>query len=175
MSFPPGVLTVLVLLALAIAGFALFVVVSNVPKGGRRLSQDRRAVTLLTNHDEDLSKIKAALRQMADEHRRIAESALGMVQRIGLVRYDAFQEMGGQLSFSAALLDGSGSGLVITSINGREDTRVYAKPVQGWTSKHNLSDEEEEAIRRALTSAKQQGPPRVRLAAQGRPRPARGA
>ncbi|HEV3473951.1 MAG TPA: DUF4446 family protein [Actinomycetota bacterium] len=175
MSLSPQVLTVLVLLALAIAGFALFVVVSNVPKGGRRLSQDRRAVSMLTNHEEDLSKVKAAIRQMAEDNRRIAETALGMVQRVGLVRYDAFDEMGGHLSFSAALLDGSGNGLVITSINGRQDTRVYAKPVRGWASKHNLSEEEEEAIRRALTSTQQQGPPRVRLAAQGRPRPVRGA
>jgi hypothetical protein len=174
MSFPPQVLTVLVLLALAIAGFALFVVISNVPKGGRRLSQDRSAVAMLTNHEENLVKVKTVIGQLANEQRRLAETALGMVQRLGLVRYDAFDEMGGQLSFSAALLDGSGDGLVITSINGREDTRVYAKPVQGWASRHNLSEEEEEAIRRALTSTQQQGP-RVRLAAQGRQRPARGA
>lgn len=68
------------------------------------------------------------------------------LQRFGLVRYDAFSEMGGQLSFSAAFLDDHGDGLVITSINGRTETRTYAKPVKGLASPHNLSDEERGAI-----------------------------
>jgi hypothetical protein len=68
------------------------------------------------------------------------------VQRFALVRYDAFDDMGGQLSFSAALLDDHGDGLLITSINGRTETRTYAKPIKQLTSPHNLSDEEREAI-----------------------------
>ena len=174
MSFSPQVLTVLVVLAVAFAGFALFVVWSNVPKGSRQLTQDRRAVAMLTRHQDELAKIKAAIRQMGEEQRRLAEVSLSTVQRLGLIRYDAFDDMGGHLSFSAALLDGSGNGLVITSINGMQDTRCYAKPVTSWTSRHNLSEEEEEAIRRAFASTQQQGP-QVRLAAQGRQRPARGA
>ena len=59
--------------------------------------------------------------------------------------------MGGRLSFSAALLDGNGDGLVITSINGRQDTRTYAKRVRNGTSSRNLSDEERQAIRLALS------------------------
>ena len=76
------------------------------------------------------------------------QSAAGRfaLQRFGLVRYDAFSEMGGQLSFSAAFLDDHGDGLVITSINGRTETRTYAKPVKALGSPHNLSDEEQEAI-----------------------------
>ena len=69
---------------------------------------------------------------------------------VGLVRYDAFEDVGGRLSFSCALLDDQGSGVILTSINGRQETRVYAKPVTGGVSSHNLSLEEEEAIRRAL-------------------------
>jgi hypothetical protein len=51
------------------------------------------------------------------------------VRNVGLVRYDAFEDVGGRLSFSCALLDDLGTGVVMTSINGRHDTRVYAKPV----------------------------------------------
>jgi hypothetical protein len=58
--------------------------------------------------------------------------------------------MGGRLSFSAALLNDHGDGIVITSINGRSETRTYAKPVKGLTSEHNLSEEEREAIAAAL-------------------------
>jgi uncharacterized protein YlxW (UPF0749 family) len=68
------------------------------------------------------------------------------LQRFALVRYDAFEDMGGRLSFSAALLDAHGDGLVITSINGRSETRTYAKPVRNLSSEHNLSEEEREAI-----------------------------
>jgi hypothetical protein len=74
------------------------------------------------------------------------------VQGVGVVRFDAFEDMGGHLSFSAALLDGHGDGVVLTSINGRQETRIYAKPVVGGTSQHNLSEEEQEAIRRALAA-----------------------
>jgi hypothetical protein len=66
-----------------------------------------------------------------------------------VVRYDAFGDMGGRLSFSAALLDDSGDGLVISSINGRSETRTYAKSLVGLQSDHTLSPEEQEAIETA--------------------------
>ena len=66
------------------------------------------------------------------------------------MRYDAFEDVGGRLSFSCALLDDNGTGVVMTSINGRHDTRVYAKPVSEGHSPYSLSIEEEEAIRQAL-------------------------
>lgn len=72
------------------------------------------------------------------------------IQRVGIVRFDAFEDMGGRLSFAVALLDEEGSGVIFCSINGRNETRIYAKPVERGQSKINLSDEEVEAIRRAL-------------------------
>jgi hypothetical protein len=54
--------------------------------------------------------------------------------------------MGGRLSFSAALLDDHGDGIVMTSINGRTETRTYAKPISRLQSEHNLSNEERAAI-----------------------------
>jgi hypothetical protein len=98
---------------------------------------------------EELVKQVDALSNDVDALRH----ALGhSVQGVGVVRFDAFEDMGGHLSFSAALLDGRGDGVVLTSINGRRETRIYAKPVVGAQSQHNLSDEEQEAIRRALAS-----------------------
>ncbi|MDP9022079.1 MAG: DUF4446 family protein [Actinomycetota bacterium] len=86
------------------------------------------------------------------------------VSRVGVVRYDAFDDMGGALSFSAALLDESGDGVVLSSINGRTEARTYAKPVIGGTSSYNLSPEEEAAIDAALTGERQAvvNPPRRR-------------
>jgi len=79
----------------------------------------------------------------------------GSVRRVGVLRYDAFEDVGGRLSFSCALLDDHGTGVVLTSINGRQETRVYAKPVTAGHSTYNLSREEEEAIRQALHTEEQ--------------------
>jgi hypothetical protein len=62
------------------------------------------------------------------------------------VRYDAFGDMGGHLSWSMALLDDSGNGVVLTSIHGRSEARTYAKNISSWTCDQALSPEEEEAV-----------------------------
>lgn len=68
---------------------------------------------------------------------------------IAVVRYDALQEMSGQLSFSLALLNALGDGVVLSSINGRAETRTYAKPVLGGKGSQELSPEEEQAVQKA--------------------------
>lgn len=71
------------------------------------------------------------------------------LRNIGLVRYDALQEMSGQMSFSLALLNAAGDGIVLSSINGRAETRTYAKTVKSSEGIQELSPEEEAAIRSA--------------------------
>jgi uncharacterized protein YlxW (UPF0749 family) len=169
MALSPELLTIISLASLGLAAFAVYLLAVSTPKGGRKLADDRQAVHMLSEHGQAIARLKAAARQLAGEQRRQAEALMSAVQRIGLVRYDAFEDMGGHLSFSAALLDAEGDGIVITSINGRQDTRCYAKPVEAWTSRHNLSEEEEAAIQQALTSSGSTPP--VRLAGRGRVRP----
>ncbi|MDI6715336.1 MAG: DUF4446 family protein [Actinomycetota bacterium] len=72
------------------------------------------------------------------------------VQRIGLVRFDAFSDVGGKLSFAVALLNNHGDGVVISTINGRQESRSYAKIIRGGNSEYALSDEERQAISEAL-------------------------
>ena len=72
------------------------------------------------------------------------------VSRVAVVRFDAFEKLGGRLSFAAALLDDHGDGLVLSSIHGRSETRVYAKGVRAGQSDHPLTPEERQAIGRAL-------------------------
>ncbi|HEX3705554.1 MAG TPA: DUF4446 family protein [Mycobacteriales bacterium] len=72
------------------------------------------------------------------------------LRHVSVVRYDAFGDMGGRLSFTAALLDDAGDGLVITSINGRTESRAYAKGVKDGRSDQTLSPEETQAIALAL-------------------------
>jgi len=99
-----------------------------------------------------IAKLENGVRQLAHGERKLGELAQASVRHVGVVRFDAFEDMGGRLSFSAAMLDGRGDGVVITSINGRQDTRCYAKQVHNWTSIHNLSDEERQAIREAQST-----------------------
>ena len=68
---------------------------------------------------------------------------------VAIVRYDALKEMSGQLSFSLALLNAVGDGVVLSSINGRAETRTYAKPVLGGKGTQPLSPEEAQAVQSA--------------------------
>ncbi len=67
-------------------------------------------------------------------------------QNFGIVRYNAFEGVGGEQSFSLALLDDSANGLVLTGIFGHSETRVYAKPIEAGSSKYLISPEEARAI-----------------------------
>lgn len=75
------------------------------------------------------------------------------VQHLALVRFDAFPGAGGQFSFSAAFLDGDATGVVLTAISGREETRLYAKRLESGKSEQPLSPEEQEALKKALEQA----------------------
>ena len=92
---------------------------------------------------------------------------------LAIVRYDALREMTGQLSFSVALLNSGGDGVVLSSINGRSETRTYAKVVLGGAGTQPLSPEEEQAVRSARLGTglpreqEQAAPPAVRLAPAG--------
>ncbi len=68
------------------------------------------------------------------------------LRHLAVVRYDAFDDMGGHLSWSLALLDDRGDGVVVSSIHGRSDARTYAKNVSSWSSDQQLSPEEQEAV-----------------------------
>jgi hypothetical protein len=147
-------LTLLVLISLGVSVLALFAVIALTirrrgPHGA--LSSDGPGGFALREQSESIGRLWAAIQQLSAEDRRLLELMRGYVKHVGLVRYDAFEDMGGHLSFSAALLNAEGDGVVITSINGRADTRCYAKTVRGGQSAHNLSEEEEQAIRHALS------------------------
>lgn len=86
---------------------------------------------------------------LREEVQRLRDSHLDAVKHVAVVRYDAFGDMGGRMSFSAALLDDTGTGLVLTSINGRSETRTYAKGLRLGSSDSPLSPEEDEAITHA--------------------------
>lgn len=72
------------------------------------------------------------------------------IQKIGIVRYNAFKDTGSDLSFTLALLDEKNNGVVLNGIYSREMSNIYAKPVKDGKSQYTLSEEEQEAIKRAI-------------------------
>jgi hypothetical protein len=91
-----------------------------------------------------------ALNRLHHELERLGQRSL---QKVGVVRFNPFADTGGDQSFAVALLDAEGNGVVLSSLHGRADTRIFAKSVQAGRSKHALSDEEQDAIRKALSPA----------------------
>jgi hypothetical protein len=83
----------------------------------------------------------------------IANEVQDHIQNVGIVRYNAFDDTGGNQSFALAMLDNRGNGALFNGLFHRTDCRVYAKPVKDWKSTYSLSDEEQEAIRKARATA----------------------
>lgn len=148
--------------AVAVGGGALALLSTVVAAATQRsLRRLRRAVAILDQGDSaetilehvarrahevrTLQQDAAQLRATVDATRVELATAL---RHVAVVRYDAFGDMGGRMSFSAALLDDNADGLLITSIHGRAGTRTYMKPVAGGGS-DQISPEEQEAINRA--------------------------
>lgn len=159
MTLSPQMLSVLVLVAIGLAVFALFLVIASAPRRAGRTALGATPGEAFAAHQHAIEELRMAFHGLQAEQRRQADRLLTTIRRVGLVRYDAFEDMGGHLSFSAAFLDEGGNGLVVTSINGRQDTRCYAKPVERGSSRYNLSAEEEEAVRQALSPRDELGAP----------------
>jgi hypothetical protein len=84
--------------------------------------------------------------RLRDEVKTLRLDLADALRHLAVVRYDAFGTMGGHMSWSMALLDDNGNGVVVTSINGRSESRSYAKNVRDFSSDAKLSPEEVEAI-----------------------------
>jgi hypothetical protein len=117
----------------------------------------------LLSHGDDDASLPAALENLAarvsettarterlvTRAEQIDATLVHTVQGLGLVRFRAFQDTGGDQSFALALVDGEGNGAVVSALYGRGGTRLFAKPVQGWLSPKGLGEEEEKALAQA--------------------------
>jgi uncharacterized protein DUF4446 len=154
MELKGSTLTLVALVAIGLSVVAVLYAIANAGRpgsavGGRvRLDETLRGI--LQGQSQQIQRLERAIRALHGTDKKQQTQIEGSVRNVALLRYDAFEDVGGRLSFSCALLDDQGNGVVLTSINGRQETRVYAKPVTLGTSSHNLSLEEEESIRRAL-------------------------
>jgi hypothetical protein len=112
---------------------------------------DSNLAEILAQHFVRTDGLEDRIAQLEQDVATLHDIQLGTVQRIGLVRYDAFRNMGGELSFALALLDERGDGIVVSTITGRQDNRTYAKHVKGGQTDISSSAEEDEAIKQAMS------------------------
>ena len=100
----------------------------------------------LADYHAKVAQVDQKLDQLTEIHSQLAEKASLASQKISIVRFNPFGDTGGDQSFALAVLDDHNSGYVLTSIHGREGTRMYIKPIDFGASKYNLSTEEQQAI-----------------------------
>ena len=136
------------LLILTIAFIALIRFFRRLTSGAKDL--DLRAILdkIIAQGEANRGELEA----VAKELKRLDEEGALHVQKLGLVRFNPFKEIGGDHSFSLALLDGKETGVVITGLHTRERTRVYMKAVKNGKSEHELTEDERKALIKALKS-----------------------
>ncbi len=147
----------LVLALLALILGVISIVQSNKVRRFRQLfSEDEQP----DNLEEIISSISEMLKKLKSDHAdlaKIVESQGTTLQTAfqfsSVIRFDSGGSDGGNLSFAVALLDGHQTGLIITSLHGREHNRIYCKPIKEGVSTSQLSEEEQEALIEALTKS----------------------
>ena len=159
-------------LALALGGIALVllmllvIVVVQTVRLGRATRAYRGLVrgadggnlqAVLDAHIGRIDAVTSRLEEVNELQTYLERRTRGALQHIGMVRFNPFEDTGSDQSFAIALLDDRRDGIVLSSLHGRANTRIFAKPVEGGASRHNLSEEEAQAIRIAVEGT--QAPP----------------
>jgi hypothetical protein len=139
------------MLAAAVVGL-----IRRVRRLGRRLETLTRGgdesslEDVLGSHLERVGQVVRDVERVSARTTSVERELAGTFSRIGLVRFNPFEDTGGNQSFALAMLDGNGDGFVVSSLHARGGTRLYAKSVSGGASDSALSDEEGEALRQAM-------------------------
>ncbi len=105
---------------------------------------------LLLHQNTILERLQDDLAIIRNELGILQQATRGHIQKTAIIRFSAFPETGSDLSFAIALLDADNNGVVLSSLYGRNESRIYAKPIQNGTSTYQLSAEEKQAIAAAM-------------------------
>ncbi|KEI01988.1 DUF4446 family protein [Clostridium botulinum] len=140
---------IVVIFILLIIMLALVKAINRLEKKYRRLTRginNKNLEEIITSYLDNIDEVKEESNEVKKQQEELAERLNKCVQRVGIVRYKAFDDVGSDLSFSIALLDDNNDGIVITGIYGRNDSTVYAKPIDKGISRYDLSQEEQEVL-----------------------------
>lgn len=101
---------------------------------------------VLTKTLNELNATRAELAELQDKHARLKEQVQNCLQNVKMVRYDAFDAMGGKMSYSLLLTDANNKGIILTSIYGRDESRNFVKDIDNGKSSYVLADEEKQLL-----------------------------
>ena len=116
----------------------------------RKLGNGRDIKEDLNNYMERIIDLEKALSETNTYCKQLDNQVKGCVQKIGIVRYSAYKDSGNNLSYAVALLDEKNNGVVFNGIYSREMSNTYAKPIENGTSKYTMTEEENEAVLKAM-------------------------
>jgi ribosomal protein L33 len=151
---------ILIIVLLAIIVWLVFVQIklTRLVKNYREFFADTNAKNIeeaLRFYASEVKKTKADSEELKKFCKHLNKMAETSIQKVGLIRFNPFSDTGGDQSFAIAFLDYFNNGLVISSLHGRQGTRIYSKPVIAGKSKYNLSSEEITAIEKAMKFKKE--------------------
>lgn len=142
---------------LLLIGFIIMIIkLNNINKRYRqflnKLGDGKNIEEDLENYMYRVERVEKQNAELGNYVKNIDQDLTKCIQKIGIVRYNAFKDTGSDLSFTLALLDEKNNGVVLNGIYSREMSNIYAKPVESGKSKYTLSEEEREAIQKAINS-----------------------
>lgn len=115
-----------------------------------RGSQSDDLEGMLLQHINAVEKVAATNARILEENELIRQFLRKTLVRTAMVRFRAFEDMGGDLSYAVAMLDADNDGVIFSSIFARADSRSYIKPIKGGSSEYALTDEEKGVLREAM-------------------------
>lgn len=154
--------SIFIIIGLAIITLLLFIItmillvsVKNLEKKYRKMMRGVNNRNLEKMINDNLDNIERALnksQEAIDECKNISQEIKGCVNKVAIMRYKAFEDVGSDLSFSVAILDSYNDGVIITGIYSRHDSTTYAKPIDKGISRYDLSEEELHVLNEAINS-----------------------
>ena len=154
--------SIFIIIGLTIITLLLFIItivlLSSVKKLEKKYKKMMRGVNnknleqALNVNLDNIEKALAKSQQAIDECKNISEELKGCVNKVAIMRYKAFEDVGSDLSFSIAILDSYNDGVIITGIYSRHDSTTYAKPIDKGISRYDLSEEELHVLNEAISS-----------------------
>lgn len=154
--------SVFITIGLALITFLLFIMtiilltsVSKLKKRYRKMMRgvnNRNLEEVINLNLDNVEKAMNNSEEAINQCKKLAEDMKGCVNKVAIMRYKAFENVGSDLSFSIAILDSYNDGVIITGIYSRQDSTTYAKPIDKGISRYDLSEEELHVLNQAINS-----------------------
>ena len=148
-----GMVTIVLVIALLVYCVILHIRLGSLKKKYDFFMQGDNGASLERKLSVEVSEIRDAakgLESLLTEQAAIRNTQSNTIQKIGFIKYNAFENIGNDLSFALTLLDGNNNGICISSIYGRNESRIFSKPIVKGKSLVSLSQEELESLNEAL-------------------------